>query len=283
MAKNGKASVSNVEVSLNNVQSKANANSESNNNILNHRDYCADVHGGTVESCDNISTDITPITSGVVAKIPVVLSEFTVRIAINSKIELPEPAIEIKNIKKRVKITQCLLLQNTNVLFIKGFIRKNIDYSTRDCSNKKAICGDIHHCTVDVPFQCTTIVAFNGTTPAPVVTNTQSEFEYFRRQELPREFAEKDKLLAGDLSEYNQMSTENLNELPFCELISSRIVEFDEYLNRTPIYKPHAPFEEKEFEEIEEKMVVFLTLKLLQNRQVAIGSIGGIVRPCEDC
>ncbi|MBT9131508.1 MAG: hypothetical protein DDT41_01814 [candidate division WS2 bacterium] len=119
---------------------------------------CARVEGGTTGDCVNFSTAINPLLTGAVAKIPVVLAELTVQISVNSIIDLPEYACEIKNIKKHLKITQCLLLQDTNVLFIKGFVRKNIDYTTRSCSNYQGVCGDIKHCTVDVPFSCTTPV-----------------------------------------------------------------------------------------------------------------------------
>jgi len=234
-----------------------------------------DVTGGTTPECISTTFPITSITVGAVAKIPVVLAELTVQINNNAIITLPEPALEIKNIKKRVKVTQCLLLQPTNVLSIKGFVRKNIDYSTRLCSNTEGVCGDIRHCTVDVPFSCTTTVTFNGTQPAPILNNIVNEFEFFRSQNLPRQFAEKDELLSGDFSEFNLDSTEFFNELPFCELISARVVEFAETLNRKRIHH-NAPFEEREFRQIEEKMVIFLTLKILQNRQVTVpATMGG--------
>ncbi|EOD01103.1 CsxC family protein [Caldisalinibacter kiritimatiensis] len=263
-----------------NVKSEVNqVNVEYNNNQ--GQTYCADVEGGTVGICKNTPVELDPITTGVVAKIPVVLSELTVKFHVTANIELPWPALEIKDIKKRLKITQCLLLQDTNVLFIKGFVRKNIDFSTIDCYNSDGVCGKIKHCTVDIPFECTTDVTFNGTNPAPIIETTQSEFEFFKTEELPNGFAEKDKLLSGDLSEFNKISTEYFNELPFCELISSRIVEYDEYLNRTPI-DSDAPFEEKYFDEIEEKMVIFLTLKLLQNRQVLIDPATGQICGCKE-
>lgn len=233
--------------------------------------FCVDVFGNTLEGCPNTPVDLDPITTGAVVKVPVVLAELNVQINVSSFITLPEPAIEVKYIKKRLKITQCRLLQDTNTLFIKGFVRKNIDYSTVGCSNFEGVCGDLRHCTVDVPFECSTPVTFNGTAPAPLVTNTSTEFEYFRRQPLPSGFPEKEDLLAGDLSEFNQISTEFFNELPFCELISSRIVEFDEYLNRQQF--DSAPFEERVFREIEEKMAIFVTLKILQKRQVEIDAL----------
>ena len=131
-------------------------------------------------------------------KVPAVLAELTIQFNVNSTISLPEPAIEIKNIKKRLKITQCILLQNTNMLFIKGFVRKNIDYSTRKCSTDEGICGDIRHCTMDVPFNCTTAVIFNGLDPIDPIPTTSTEFEYFSKKDLKGPgFAEKDDLLSG--------------------------------------------------------------------------------------
>jgi len=239
------------------------------------KDFCIDVKAETLGDCDNTPVGLAPLTAGVVARLPVVLAALTVRFNVMSKINLPEAAIEIKNIKKRIKITQCMLLQDTNILFIKGFVRKNIDYSTRNCSNYSGICGDIRHCTVDVPFECTTVVTFNGTAPAAPVVNTSTEFEYSTTNDLPNTFAEKDHLLSGDLSEFNQISTEFFNDLPFCKLISSRIVEFDEYLHRERPHNKELPVGEKLFTAIEEKMVITLRLQILQDRAVAIGRTFG--------
>ncbi|KXG76120.1 CsxC family protein [Thermotalea metallivorans] len=235
---------------------------------------CVRVTGGTTADCVNKPVTITSLRTGAIAKIPVVLAELTLQLNLDAIIDLPEPAIEIKDMKKHVKVVQCLLLQDTNMLFIKGFVRKNIDYTTRSCSNIKGICGDLRHCTVDIPFNCTTPVTFNGIDPLPSVSRTATEFEYFRKQNISGPgFAEKDELLSGDLSEFNQISTEYFNELPYCELVSSKIIEFDEYLNPIRLSSISAPFEEKQFRSIEEKMVIFLTLKILQNRQVAIPAV----------
>ncbi|ABO49922.1 hypothetical protein Dred_1392 [Desulforamulus reducens MI-1] len=240
------------------------------------KDACVDVTDGNIQSCTNTQLGVMGI-SDVVVKIPVVLAEFQVQVNINSIITLPEKALEIKEVKKRVKLTQCLLIQEPGIvsnpgdLFIKGFVRKNIAYATRNCSNEEGVCGDIRHCTVDVPFSCVTKVIFNGIMPLPPVANTVSEFEYFRTQNLSGPgFADKDQLLSGDLSEFNQVSQEFYNELPFCELICSKIIEFDEFLNRKRPCDINLPFEEREFSQIEEKMVLYLTIKLLQNHQVYI-------------
>jgi hypothetical protein len=241
------------------------------------------VSGGTTGDCVNTPTDISPLATGAVVKIPVVLAELTVQINADAIIDLPEYAWEIKRIKKHLKVTQCLLLQDTNVLFIKGFIRKNIEYTTRSCSSSEGICGDIKHCTVDIPFSCTTPVDFNGIDPLTPIPRTSAEFEYLREQDISGPgFADKDRLLSGDLSEFNQISTEYFNELPFCELISSKIVEFDEQLNRVSPEGYSVPVGEKRFKSIEEKMVIFITLKILQKRQIAIPptAIGGVDIDC---
>ena len=232
------------------------------------------VQADTVGQCFNVPTDIEAISSGVVARIPVVLAELRLQVNINSTIELPEYAYEIKNIKKKVKITQCILVRETGLLFIKGFVRKSIDYSTRTCSNYSSFHGDIRHFTVDVPFTCTTEVFFNGTGPAPVYDNTSREFTYHTQQDIKgASFGTKDKLQSTDNTEYNQISSEEFNQLPYCEIIRAEIVEFDEALNPTGFDHKYMPFEERKFKKIEEKMVLYLTLKLLQNRQVAIPPI----------
>jgi len=228
------------------------------------------IAGGTVDSVVNSPVNIKGIgCRDVVASIPVVLAQLNVQFNVTARIRLPEDALEIKSIKKRLKITQCTLLQNTNILFVQGFVRKNIDYSTASgCRNSEGVCGEIHHCTVDIPFEFTTPIEYNGLEPLDVVANTTEEFEYLRKESLPSDFAEKDHLQSGDLSEFNQVSTEYFNRLPYCEIISSRIVEFDEYINRRPL--SGGPFEERVFNEIQEKMVINLVLRILQERQVEI-------------
>ena len=271
--------VSNVNVFANSPYSNR---SPSNNKfcVSKNKESCADVDNTVLDNCPN--TPLTPIgiTSGVIAKIPVVLAELTVRFNVGAFIRLPEPALEIKDIKKKLKITQCMLLQPTNILFIKGFIRKNIDYATGSCSNREGICGEIHHCTIDVPFECSTPVDYFFE-PAPLVTNSSTEFEYFRVSDLPNQyFAEKDKLLSGDMSEINQLRTINFNELPFCELISANIYEFDESIGRGNPYHADLPTGEKFFSQLEEKMVIELTIKLLQKRQVTIPAAAFDPSPC---
>ena len=267
----------NIEI-VNAAGNKAVCDAKANTKVEN-----VDVKTFDTDTCVNAPVTIAALGSGSVANVPVVLAQLTVQANVNSVIKLPEYAYEIKQIKKRLKITQCLLIQDTNVLFLKGFIRKNIDYSTRETSGSEGLCGDIRHCTVDVPFSCTTPVTFNGIAPLAPRVNTSSEFQYQKKEDLFHpDFSEKDHLLSGDLREHNQISAEFFNDLPFCDLISARIVEFDEQLMpERPKEKEYViPFEEKRFRRIEEKMVVFITLRLLQKRLVAVPAVAGIDDPC---
>ncbi|MBU8907400.1 DUF3794 domain-containing protein [Desertibacillus haloalkaliphilus] len=211
-------------------------------------------------------------------KVPVVLAEDTVQIDMNAKIDFPEPVLEIKEVKKNLKVTQCRLLLPTNKLFIKGFVRKNIQYATPTHGSKESVVSNIRSLTTDIPFEIVTPINLKRE-PQFKAQPGQTEFSYFTTSPLPKGFAEKEKLLSADLAQFDQISGENFNELPFCELISSRFIEVDEALDRKMgrVYDHRgkeidAPFEEGTFTSVEEKMVVELTVKVLQNQQLHVKS-----------
>jgi len=225
----------------------------------------------------NVSVQPNVVTGKVVMKVPVVLAETRVQIDLDTNIEFPEPVLEIKKIKKNLKVTQCRLLLPTNKLFIKGFVRKNIQYAAPKYGNRYGVTSVIKSLTVDVPFNVVTEVDFIHE-PQFSVTPAVHKFSYFNTEKLPTGFPEKERLLSTDFSQFNEISEEVFNELPFCELLSSKFIEYDEILNRKmgEVWDGHrnrleAPFEEGTFTKIEEKMVIELTLKVLQNQQVQMG------------
>lgn len=229
----------------------------------------------TVDSQNLVDRKSKPIKTrkkkdGAVARLPVTLAEIKVQFLINANIDLPEPALRIKDIKKYLQITQCRLLQPTNVLFVKGFIRKHIDYTTRNCSNHEAVCGDIRHCTMNVPFEFTTPIKFLDE-PDELILDKRREIEYLD-DSCPNRgtFSEEDGLLSKDFSEFNQESFEFFNKRPFCDLIFSRIVEFDKFVNPRRHRNIESSFENRTFTKIDERMVVELGLRILQEQQVAI-------------
>jgi hypothetical protein len=235
-----------------------------------------------ISECNNVSVTPQITTGNVYAKLPVVLAELKVQIDMDTTIDFPtdEVVLEIKDVKKRVKLTQCRLLLPTNKLFLKGYVRKNIQYAAPLTQTSTTVSSNIKSFTVDVPFQCVTPVTYL-TPPVQPKQNQRGEFEFFTMTDIPdtEPHSDKDKLLAGDLSQFDEQSTEYFNELPYCELISAHVIEYDEGLSRIPL--DNGPFEEKTFHQVEEKMVVYLTLKVLQLQQLRVHS-GHPVKDEED-
>ncbi|MBB5174165.1 CsxC family protein [Texcoconibacillus texcoconensis] len=209
-------------------------------------------------------------------KVPVVLAEEKVQIDMTTDIEFPEPVLEIKDIKKNLKVTQCRLLLPTNKLFIEGFVRKNIQYATPQQANENFVSSRLNSLTVDVPFETIAEVDFINE-PQMDFKPGDKTFTYFRERELPDGFSDKEKLMSGDLSQFDKISEEKFNELPFCQLLSSKFIEYDEKLdwNMGEVFDEDgeqldAPFEEATFTQLQEKMVIEMEVKVLQKQQVNV-------------
>jgi hypothetical protein len=240
-------------------------------------------HSASVHECDNFNVGAPIAPAGeIIIKVPVDLAVVEITSNIVANIHFPDPVLEIKDIKKRVKIVQCRLItppaapgqqfsgdDATFPLFIKGFVRKNIQYAT-PCPNEKGACvsSEIKSLTVDVPFECVTNVTLTRAVQLPR-PNFKTEFDFFREQKLGHGFPEKDHLLSSDLSQFHQESAQFYNEIPFCELLQSNITEWDEAIDRKPL-PGNAPFEEGTFENLVEKMIVRFRIKLLQKQQVRL-------------
>ncbi|WP_226584262.1 CsxC family protein [Halobacillus litoralis] len=245
----------------------------------NHQRNCVNLNqSASIEQCMNsgASTPITPSGQRIL-RIPVELGAYNVTTNLVANISFPHPVLEIKDIKKRVVITQCRLMTPTAVtagtqfgngpypLFIKGYVRKNIQYATPCHRSGKCVSSELKSLTVNVPFECTTSVTLLSPAQLPVA-NTRREFDYFRAQELGSGYPEKDKFLSSDLSQFHQESSQAYNQLPFCELVASEILEWDEATDRTS----NGPTDEGTFEHILEKMQVTFTVKVLQKQQVRV-------------
>ena len=99
-------------------------------------------------------------------------------------INFPEPVLEIKDVKKTIKnYYNVVYLLPTNKLFVKGFVRKNIQYASPSKeiheSTHKSVSSDLHSLTVDVPFQCVTEIKNFLTKPVMPEVNNRNEFDFF--------------------------------------------------------------------------------------------------------
>jgi hypothetical protein len=222
-------------------------------------------------------TTITPTgTRGpLVAKIPVVLSEREIQIDVEAEFRLEEPYYEIKRIKKNVYLTQCELLPRICVnpngslksgkLFISGFVRKNIEYATADCVQDKIVSGKIAHTTIDVPFTNVTEITYFR---QPVINHggVQTEIDYLNNCSC-NDCGETviGKLGCQQIFEENRSFTEK----PYCELEEVKIIEVD--LHRDPL-DTYAKFDVQLYDKVIEKMVIYVTVKVLQLQQVNISA-----------
>jgi hypothetical protein len=263
---------------------------------------CIDLNESAVVSeCVNDAFDegdivVTPQGPRIL-RVPVTLAELTVKTNLVANIHFPDPVLEIKAIKKRIKIVQCRLLtpgipetgrpfRRMDIpLHLRGFVRKNIQYAT-PCPHPTDSCvaSEMRSLTVDVPFECvTTIRARDFLTPPQLPTlNTNDEFDFFRAQDLGPGFPEKDQLLSSDLSQFHQVSTQFYNQLPYCELLTSRMTGWDEAVDREPLHDG-GPFEEGTFYTAVEKIFLEFDIKVLQNQQVRVRSLGPADAAAEDC
>ncbi|MEH7456205.1 Uracil permease [Bacillus sp. JJ1127] len=224
------------------------------------------------------NTEATPVLArNPIVKIPVVLAERTLQIVVEATIPLCPPAVEIKRVLKDVFLQQCKLvpveyepINETGFfrvtrakLFVEGFIRKNIEYAAKECN------GVIHDKIAKVRFSGFSELTANDFLSFPMIAFSSENKARFINPKNP------------DVPRLDKFFFENnvfYNEQPFCEIISAEFYELD----FSPCDNDHDEHhekscnknQEKEFDKLREKIVLDLTLKVLQTQQVRIGSTG---------
>ena len=230
------------------------------------------VYSRTLPECSNVPVKpyITP--GPVIAKLPVLITDTRIQIDIEASITLPEEAFEIKRIRKNVFLTQCRLIpeygdKHYGKLFLGGFIRKNIEYATAAEAGCGAVSGSIKHTTVDVQFECVTKVSYIN---RPIIKYREpaDQIEYYEANILGACDPCKSPLLGTDLCQQDFFDNEKWTEKIFCELDDAKICEAD--IERCPQFFANGLPGQRTFTELTEKVVVLLSLKLLQYQQVWI-------------
>lgn len=194
----------------------------------------------------------------------------TASIPAEAIISLPTEALEIKRIQKKLKITQCRVFTppapilaglpaDTPKLFIGGFVRKDIQFSKVKNKTLTTVEGEIRDFVIDVPVSGVVNLGTGLVLPT-LRFDQEQEYEYSRRQRLGLGFAEKERLLSPDFTEFNVVSNKILNRLPVCELVYSQINEMDDQLDRVALCG--GPFEEGTFRTLLEKMVVVVQVAI---------------------
>jgi hypothetical protein len=197
-------------------------------------------------------------------KVPVVLAEPTIQIPLEATITLGVPATEIKAVKKNVFLDQVKIVPEgpfTRVdatdfftfarakLFIAGHIRKNIEFASTGCT------GTLFDQIVDIPFTGFTALSVAAGTliNLPILgINESSESSFL--SDTNNLNARLDKFFFNNLVKFN--------EQPFGELVAANFFELD--------FAPTEPAAEGTFTTLTEKIVLELTVKVLQIQQLAV-------------
>ncbi|PGB03785.1 CsxC family protein [Bacillus toyonensis] len=254
--------------------------------MTNQEDYYSNDHN---KDCKVKSETQTPfsdtaaapvLTNNPIVKIPVVLAERTLQIVVEANIPLCPPAVEIKRVLKDVFLQQCKLvpveyepIDETGYwrvtrakLFVEGFIRKNIEYAAKDCN------GVIHDKIAKVRFSGFADLTRNDFLSFPTLAFTSENKARFinpKNTDIPR------------LDKFFFENNVFYNEQPYCELISAEFYELDfspcDHDDSSNDYGHDDScntHNEKEFDKLREKIVLDLTLKVLQTQQVRVGGSG---------
>ena len=236
--------------------------------------------------CENYNTSIKEelykksniSIEGIYVKFPVILAETSITITVEDTITLNQEVDEIKRIKKGVFLTESRLIPfssntvepNSGILFIKGFIRNNIEYETEidtevDIENA---CGYIRDCTIEVPFNFTTRITFIR--PPIFIENTiTSELKFVNDSDKVYDIYS-DSAIGCYPCEQCLMFTEVFNEKPFVELVKADIIEIHINTNETLNCTTQT---EQIFTKVTEKVVLNLTIKILQKQQLRITAL----------
>ncbi|MED0962867.1 CsxC family protein [Bacillus paramycoides] len=219
-----------------------------------------------VPSVEQIPLNASPITpvnttsSSPIIKTPVVLAETTLQIVVESNISLNPAATEIKRVKKHVFLNQVKLVPvafkaipgsdfltvEKAKLFVAGHIRKNIEYATSACN------GALQDRIADVEFfgfaelKCTDFLS-------PPIFSNSTKFE--------SNFVD-DTGLNARLDKAFFQNHVKYNEQPFGELVAADFFELD--------FSPTPATPEGTFSSLTEKIVLDLTLKVLQIQQIKV-------------
>ena len=253
------------------------------NNTSTKDNLCGTNSCATVTSKNQTLTEQIPVTPDVIApgpvvvKLPVVLAEVNVTIPVEATITLDREVSEIKRIRKNVFLSESRIIPfsedkcgENGILFVEGFIKKNIEYATKTYSSDGTpnTCGYIRYCTAEVPFNFTTRINFIRE-PIFIGNSIPCEVEFFTDKVKDCDEC-KDAVIGNSLCEKCSAFTEIFNEKPFAELVKVDIIEIDININETLNCTAQT---EQIFSKVTEKLVLNLTIRILQKQQLRITAL----------
>ena len=218
-------------------------------------------------------------------KLPVVLAEPTIQVHAEANITLTPAATEIKSVKKSVFLDQVkivpvapfTLIPGTDFftfqrakLFIAGHIRKDLIYTTSGTTGGAGCTTNLQDRVVNINFSgVTELSTAAGTLINPPVIGISESAEANFVSDTNALNARLDKSFFHNLVKFN--------EQPFGELVAANFFELD--------FNPVTANPEAPFSTLTEKIVMELTLKVLQLQQISgtfttvVPSLPGLTPP----
>ncbi|MCF0146785.1 MAG: hypothetical protein HUJ77_00150 [Clostridium sp.] len=243
--------------------------------------------GKTVSnSCSSVNSKVQPLIEEadiipntiecgpLVIKVPVVLAEVKVKLPIEATITLDKEVLEINRIRKNVYLTQSRIIPfsedncgDNGILFVEGLIKKSIEYvpKTYNAEGVPNNCGYIRYSSFNVPFNFTTRINFIRE-PIFMGNSIPCEIEFFTNKIKGCDECS-DTIVGSNPCDESSAFTEVFNEKPFTEIVKAEIIEVD--INTNAPYNCTSN-REKTFTKVTEKIILNLTLKILQKQQVRI-------------
>jgi hypothetical protein len=218
------------------------------------------------------SLEVKYSNSGLIAKVPAVISQVNIQIYVETTVKLDEPALEITNVTQNVYLNECELMQteefNNGKILINGYVRKNIEYATPKVVGDNSISSEKRYTTVNIPFKCFAKADFNNNlSPYNEVVPSNSDAAKGNAQSQLDEV--ENSILRGDRTEIRYVNEEKFTEKVTFELMKSKIRQIG---TKQDLLGLNTSLNENTFSSFSEKMVIDITLMALQNQYVKIGS-----------
>jgi hypothetical protein len=194
-------------------------------------------------------------------KVPVVLAERTIQVVVEADIPLSPAATEIKRVTKNVFLDQVKLVPVRFVrigttdffrvtrakLFISGFIRKDIEYASNACN------GALQDRIAEVQFSGFTELQEGDFLSFPIIGVSEDSKALFLNEKND---------LTPRLDKYFFQNLIKYNEQPYGELVGANFYELD--------FSPVKVDLKGQFSKLREKIVMDLTVKVLQVQQMQV-------------
>ncbi|MBW9145449.1 hypothetical protein KTC92_09185 [Clostridium sp. CM027] len=211
-----------------------------------------------------------------VSTFPLIIAEKTIDIPIESTFRLKNAALDIKNMKKDVYLTNSKLIplykkddispSLNGKLFLEGFVRNKVDSSIAKDVHDGIINLDTESLIIYTPFKCTTLIQYK----VPPIFSNQNPLDYIPIYvsldclDVNKGYGDYLYKKNIECDRYIDCSVPPIN----CEIEKAKIYETYTLVDKTPFNKDF-PIEIN-FNTIKENIIINLSLTLLQEQDVAI-------------